>query len=100
MRFVWRILYPSLFLLASVLLAMFYPLALLIFYAGTFALLIVSRKQNLYRMTMLLKKVEQTICALRAQIRNRIHLGFRDYNNDISADADQELRHRATGYVR
>jgi hypothetical protein len=96
----WRIAYPVLFLAASVLLAMFYPLALLIFYAGAFALLMVSRQLNLHRMMMLLKQVGRKLAVLRAEVRTRIRLGFRDYNYNVSADADQELHHRSHGYMR
>lgn len=100
MRYVWRIVYPVLFLTASVMLALLYPMLLLVFYAGAFVLLMLSRQLNLYRMVMLLKQVARKIGALRAEIRTRIRLGFRDYNSGVSADADDELHHRSRGYVR
>jgi hypothetical protein len=98
MRYVWRIVYPVLFLTASLLLALLYPILLLIFYAGAFVLLMLSRQLNLYRMVMVLKRVARNLGAIRAQIRLRLHLGFRDYN-DVSADVDEELQHRSHGYI-
>ncbi len=100
MRLMWRIVYPILFLAASALLAIFYPLAVLALCAGAFAILILSRQLNLYRLIMLLKQVGRKIVALRAEIRGRIRLGFKDYNSSISADANEELRHRTHGYIR
>jgi hypothetical protein len=100
MRYVWRILYPVVFLAASVLLALFYPMLLLIFYACAFVLLMLSRQLNLYRMVMLLKQVARRLGAFRAEIRTRIRLGFRDYNSGVSADVDEELHHRSHGYMR
>jgi hypothetical protein len=83
-----------------VVLALFYPLLLLIFYAGAFVLLMFSRQLNLYRMVMLLKQVARRIGALRAEIRTRIRLGFRGYNSGVSADVNDELHHRSHGYMR
>jgi hypothetical protein len=96
----WRIVYPVLFVSASLLLALFYPMLLLIFYAGAFALLMLSRQLNLYKMVLVLKRYARNLGAkLRCDIRARLHLGFRDYNT-VSADADEELHHRTHGYVR
>ncbi len=100
MRYVWRIVYPILFLATSVLLAMFYPLALLIFYGGAFVLLMVSKQLNLSRMMMLLRQIARKLGVLRAEIRTGIRLGFKDYNYNVSADVDEELHHRTHGYIR
>ena len=100
MRNLWRIMYPLLFFAASVLLAIFDPMLLLVFYAGAFVLLMLSRQLNLYRMLMLMKRVARKLGALRAEIRTRIHLGFRDHTFDVSTDVDEELHHRSHGYIR
>jgi len=98
MRNAWRILYPFLFLIASALLAVFYPLLLLVFYAGALVLLMLSRQLNTYRMAMLLKRAARKIGAkLRAEVRVRLHLGFRDYT-DVSAD--EELNRKTHRYIR
>jgi hypothetical protein len=92
--------YPVLFLSASLALALLYPMLLLIFYAGAFVLLMLSRQLNFYKMVMFLKRYARNLGAkLRCDIRARLHLGFRDYNS-ISANADEELRHRTHGYIR
>jgi hypothetical protein len=89
-----------LFVSASLLLALFYPMLLLIFYGGAFVLLKLSRQLNLYKMIMVLKRYARNLGAkLRCDIRTRVHLGFRDYTI-VSADADEELRHRTHGYIR
>ncbi len=100
MRYVWRIISPILFLAASIMFALFYPLLLLILLAGVFLLLTLSRQLNLYHMVMMLKQVARRIGALRNQIRTRVRLGSKDYKYGVSADADDELRHRSYGYVR
>jgi hypothetical protein len=100
MRYVWRIVYPVLLLTASALLALFYPMLLLVLYAGAFVLLMLSRQLNLYRIVMLLKRVARKLGALRAEIRTRIGLGLRDYSSGVSGDVDEELHHRSHGYIR
>jgi hypothetical protein len=63
-------------------------------------LLMLSRQLNLYKMIMVLKRYARNLGAkLRCDIRTRVHLGFRDYTS-VSADADEELRHRTHGYIR
>ena len=99
MRTLWRILYPSLFLSASVLLALFYPLLLVFFLAGAFVLFTLARNLNLYKIVMILKRYARNLGAkLRCEIRARMHLGFRDYNG--FADENEELHRRTRGYFR
>jgi len=80
-------------------LALFYPLLLLIFYAGAFVLLMLSRQLNLYKMVMMLKQAAGKLNKLRYDIRARLRLGFREYSG-VSVDGDEELHHRSHGYVR
>lgn len=92
--------YPILFLGASLLLALFDPMLLLIFYAGAFVLLMLSRQLNLYRMVMVLKRYARNLGAkLRCDIRARMHLGLRDYRG-ASLDEKEGLHRRTRGYVR
>jgi hypothetical protein len=92
-----RILYPIAFVAASLMLAIFYPLLLLVFYAGGFVLLMLSRRLNLYRIVMMLKQAVRNFNKLRCDVRARLHLGFREY---VGASADEEqLGHRSHGYV-
>ncbi len=79
--------------------ALFYPLLLLIIYAGAFVLLTLLRQLNLFRIIMLLKQALHSFSKLRCDVRARLHLGFKDYS-DISVDTDRELNHRSHGYVR
>lgn len=80
MRMMWRIVYPFLFLAASLLLALLYPMLLLVFYAVAFALLLLSRQLNFYKIVMVLKRYPSKLSAkLRAEVRVRLHLGFRGY---------------------
>jgi hypothetical protein len=99
-RKVRRIVYPILFLTVSLILALFYPMLLLIFYAGAFVLLLLARQLNFYKMLMVLKQYARDVGSkLRFEIRARLHLGFRDYSR-VSVDADEELRRRNHGYIR
>lgn len=99
MRNLKRILYPVLFVTTSLMLALFYPLLLLIFYAGAFVLLMLLRQSNLYRTIMMLKQALHNFSKLRCDVRARLHLGFKDYN-DLSIDTDRELNNRSHGYIR
>ena len=99
-RMLRRIVYPVLFVTASLMLALFYPILLLIFYAGAFALLMLSKQLNLYKIVMMLKRAASNLgVKLRYEIRIRLHLGFRDYSN-ASLDSEDDLQHRTHGYVR
>ncbi len=99
MRILGRILYPVLFVLASLMLALLYPILLLIFYAGAFVLILLSRNLNFYKMVMLLERAAQKLGAkLRYEMRMRLHLGFGDFSN--ASDVDEELRRRTHGYLR
>jgi hypothetical protein len=74
---------------------------MIFFCAGMLVLLMLARQTNLYKMVMVLKRHAQKLGAkLRCDIRARMHLGFRDYNSSVSADADEELHHRTHGYMR
>ena len=95
-----RIVYPVLFVTASLMLALFYPMLLLIFYAGAFVLLMLSRQLNLYKIVIMLKRAARNLdVKLRYEIRIRLHLGFRDYSN-ASVDYEDDLHRRTHGYVR
>jgi hypothetical protein len=99
-RIVRRILYSVLLVAASFVLLWFFPMLMLIFYAGAFVLLLLSRQLNFYRMVIVLKRYAQKLGAkLRFEIRTRLHLGFRDYGG-VSAESDEELHRRTYGYVR
>jgi biopolymer transport protein ExbB/TolQ len=100
MRYVRRVVYPVLFVIASLMLALFYPMLLLVFYAGAFVLLMLSRQLNFYRMVMVLKQAVRNLGAkLRYEIRIRLHLGFRDQSN-ASVDYEDDLHRRTHRYVR
>jgi hypothetical protein len=87
MRYVWRVVYPVLFVIASLMLALFCPMLLLVFYAGAFVLLTLSRQLNFYRLVMMLRRAAHNLGAkLRYEMRIRLHLGFRDYSNGASDD--------------
>jgi hypothetical protein len=97
----WRIVYPILLVSASLALALLYPMLLVLFIAGAIVLFSLSRNLNLYKIVMVLKRYARNLGAkLRCDIRARLHLGFRDYNGNISANADEELHHRTHGYKR
>jgi hypothetical protein len=99
-RIMWRILYPVLLVVASLMLAVFYPVLLLIFYAGAFVLILLSRSLNFYKIVVLLERAARNLGArLRYEMRIRLHFGFRDYS-DLSGNADEELHQRTHGYVR
>ncbi len=94
-----RIIYPAILTATVIVVALLYPLAVIILSAGAFVFLLISRQLNFYRIFMLLKRAARTISRLRMEFRARLHMGFRDCNN-VSANADEELRHRTHGYVR
>jgi uncharacterized RDD family membrane protein YckC len=94
-----RIIYPAILTATVIVVALLYPLAVIILSAGTFVFLLISRQLNFYRIFMMLKRAAQSISRLRMEFRARVHLGFREYNS-VSANADEELRHRTYGYVR
>jgi len=99
-RLMWQIVYPVLLVSASLVLALLYPIMLLIFYAGAFVLLLLSRQLNFYKMVMVLKRYAHDIGSkLRRDFRTKLHLGFRDYSN-APVGGDEELSHRTHGYVR
>jgi len=99
-RLMWQIVYPVLLVSASLVLALLYPIMLLIFYAGAFVLLLLSRQLNFYKMVMVLKRYARDIGSkLRRDFRAKLHLGFRDYSN-APVGGDEELSHRTHGYVR
>jgi hypothetical protein len=94
-----RIIYPAILAVVVMVVALIYPLAVLILSAGAFAFLLISRQLNFYRIFMMMKRVARNISRLRTEFRARFHLGFRDYNS-VSANADEEMRHKTHGYVR
>ena len=94
-----RIIYPILLTATTIVVAFLYPLAVVILSAGAFVFLLISRQLNFYRIVMMLKRAARTISRLRTEFRARLHMGFRDYSN-VSANADEELRHRTHGYIR
>ena len=94
-----RIIYPAILTATVIVVALLYPLAVIILSAGAFVFLLISRQLNFYRIFMMLKRAARTISRLRTEFRARLHLGFREYNS-VSANADEELRHRTHGYVR
>ena len=94
-----RIIYPAILTATAIVVLLLYPLAVIILSAGTFVFLLISRQLNLYRIFMILKQAARTISKLRSEFRARLHMGFRDYSK-VSANADEELRHRTHGFVR
>jgi hypothetical protein len=94
-----RIIYPAILTATVIVVLLLYPLAVIILSAGAFLFLLISRQLNVYRIFMMLKKAARTISKLRSEFRARLHMGFRDCSN-VSANADEELRHRTHGYVR
>lgn len=101
MRLMWQIVYPILFVSGSIGLVLLYPMLLVLLIAGAFVLFFLSRNLNLYKIVMVLKRYARNLGAkLRCDIRAGLHLGFRDYNGNISANADEELHQRTHGYMR
>ena len=95
-----RIAYPVFLVTVSLIVALFYPMLMLLFYAGAFILLFLSRQLNFYKMVMMLKRYARNIGSkLRYEIRANLHLGFRDYSN-ASVDGEEELRRRTHAYFR
>ena len=84
---------------AAMLVVLVYPMLLLLFSVGVFALLVLSRHLNFYKMVMMLKRYARSATKLRSEVRARIHLGFRDCSN-VSFDGGEEFRCRTHGYVR
>jgi hypothetical protein len=91
MRLIWRILTPVLLVTASIVLAVFYPMLLLLFYAGAFILILFAHQTNFYRIVMLLKQVARRVERLRFEIRPKLHTGYMDY----SATLDDQSEHRS-----
>lgn len=99
-RMVRRIVFPVLFATVAILVAVAYPMLILLFAVGGFVLLVLSRQLNFYKIVAMLKRAARNLSSkLRYEIRAKLHLGFRDYSN-ISANADEELHHRTHGYIR
>ena len=94
-----RIIYPAILTATVILVALLYPLAVIILSAGAFVFLLISRQLNFYRIFMMLKQAARKISKLRTEFRAQLHFGFRDYSN-VSANADEELHLRTHGYVR
>jgi len=95
-----RIVYPVFLVAVSLIVAVFYPMLMLLFYAGTFVLLFLSQQLNFYKIVMVLKRYARNIGSkLRFEIRGKLHLGFRDYSN-ASLDGEEEWRRRTRAYFR
>ncbi len=95
---VWRIVYSVLFVIASVMLVSLYPMLLLVFYAGAFVALTLTRQLNFYKIVMVLKRYASKLGArLKAQLNVMVHLGFRDLDED---GVDEELSRRTRGVIR
>jgi hypothetical protein len=94
-----RIIYPVLLTVAVIVVALLYPLAVIILSAGAFAFLLLSRQLNLYKIFMILKRYARNVSRLRAEFRARLQMGFKDYRG-VSLDDDEGLRRRTGGYVR
>ena len=94
-----RIVFPAILTATVIVVAFLYPLSVVILSAGAFVFLLISRQLNFYRIIMMLKRAARTISRLSMEFRARLHIGFRDYSN-VSANADEELRHRTHGYIK
>ena len=96
---VGRIIYPVLLTPVVKVVALVYPLAVLLLSAGTLAFLVLSRQLNFYKIVMILKHYARNASKLRYELRARLHLGFRDYRG-VSLVEEEGLRRRTRVYVR
>ena len=94
-----RIIYPVLLAAAVMVVALIYPLAVLLLSAGAVVFLVLSRQLNFYKIIMMLKRFARNASKLRYELRARFHLGFRDYRG-ASLDEEEGLHRRTRGYVR
>ena len=92
-----RIIYPAILTATVIVVALLYPLAVIILSAGAFVFLLISRQLNFYKIFMMLKRAARTISRLRTEFRARLHLGFRDYRG-VSGE-EEEFHRRNHGYV-
>jgi hypothetical protein len=93
-----RIIYPVLLTAVVMMIALVYPLVLLLLSAGAFIFLILSRQLNFYKIVMMLKRYARNVSKLRSEFRARLHLGFRDYRSALSEE-EEGLRRRVRSYV-
>jgi len=93
-----RIIYPVLLTAAVMMVALVYPLALLLLSAGAFVFLVLSRQLNFYKIVMVLKRYARNVSKLRCELRARLHLGFSDYRG-ASLEEEEGLRRRVRSYV-
>jgi hypothetical protein len=96
---VGRIIYPVLLTAVVIVVALVYPLAVLLLSVGTLAFLVLSRQLNFYKIVMILKRYARNASKLRYELRTRLHLGFGDYGG-AALNGEEGLRRSTRGYVK
>lgn len=89
--------FTALGLLAATLLFLINPLYLMLALLSMFAMLMIARNMNFYKMVMMLKRFARETSKLQLEIHALLHTGFRD---SVSLDEENGTRGRNAGFVR
>ncbi|MCW4019285.1 MAG: hypothetical protein NWF00_11510 [Candidatus Bathyarchaeota archaeon] len=84
---------------AAVLMALVNPTYLMIALVGVFAVVMVARCMNLYKILMMSKRRARDVARIRHEIHAKLHTGFKDYSTDTTEN-ENRTQSGTAGYTR
>jgi hypothetical protein len=76
------------------------PLNMTLLLTTIAAIVVMLSLLNISRITIILKRLTQTLNQIRAKVRANIRMGFRDYSGVTVEDEERSLKNSHCGYMR